>query len=499
MNDDALSSDEKGNHMATIEVAGRKFLIERAGASLQMYECPECRIPGSLSAVMKHFEDVHDDIIRARGRKTRNVGDEPPAKKPRMGHAPSSPSSSPPRQTPSSHVGKPVGSQTKTAQSQLSQSRPSQDPGSQSQSTAHAPDAQLKQLQVHVGSSDSMAVAKPNSTAAPKSISAMAGKSNLAVRAKSKPVAAAAKTQSKLLFAPAAPSATATSASPRSTSSATPSSTAHSSRPSPAPSSRPTPAPSSRPTPPPSSRELFQEPTKADGSLLRNLKDNHEVTGVKLQGEDIFAGYETRKDIFVFLSGAMEQVVNICPVHYFLLPKDLDSGNHPAWQCTEMCAAIGSYFKDVFCPALNVQPLVTCTICLTPIQTSHESFDHIKRCTKGRLPDRSNWQGWWRWVPYVVWRTKALRDVVFPAMGLSPDHFRELLDYAHWLSFPCYWTHPGSRSGAITNLFAVVFVFFTLSSRKKCMIPRKGFMLDVDLPLISSLHDKYRNTFGHDI
>ncbi|KAJ8074356.1 hypothetical protein PM082_012669 [Marasmius tenuissimus] len=302
-------------------INGRRILLEKVDGSGNMYSCPECTtVEGKASTIYAHFVQTHLDIIH---RDDHEETEERPYKKPRTDPIPSPPSSSP---SPSL---RPPLSQVQSSQGQNSQPRSSQ------------------AGKVHGGSSN-----RSTTTAS---------------RSCSQPSAATSAPRSTTKTAPSL-----SSSAPHTTST----------KPSPfivAPRTTMTTHPSSSALPPATAAAKKGTPIVPDE--VKKLSDNVMVTGLRLVGEAIFAGYETKDAIFAYLAEVMENLVNTCPVHHFLRPTERECV-HAAFLCTELIAMPGSYFKGAFKLALNCNGQVTCVKCFTPTGTSVEDFNHPVSCKK---------------------------------------------------------------------------------------------------------------------
>ncbi|KAK0197709.1 hypothetical protein F5146DRAFT_995341 [Armillaria mellea] len=89
-----------------------------------------------------------------------------------------------------------------------------------------------------------------------------------------------------------------------------------------------------------------------------------------------------------------------------------------------------------------------CYFCGTPRR--HE-FKHQKamKCDDDKLAD------WLKGLAYIIWRTTALRQLIFPALGLGVDEFPASYSYKLWLG-----DQPTTNLKLTSNLVLVAFAYF---------------------------------------
>ncbi|KAJ3846668.1 hypothetical protein EV368DRAFT_69740 [Lentinula lateritia] len=191
----------------------------------------------------------------------------------------------------------------------------------------------------------------------------------------------------------------------------------------------------------------------------------------------IFQGYPSSTAIFKRLNDVMGSVVRGCVFHV-VMTGGQSSDHSELWRCTAGLLGKNSEFKKGFTLKLRAQYSACCFDCWTP---QDQAFKHgPDRC---KLVGRSQWESWWRAVPYLVFRTTYLRVRVFLALGLSEGAFSSIDLYADWLTSPAQSLADPDRDIRITNLIAVMFVYFRLRTEGK--LKGAGVGLGLDKTLLS--------------
>jgi len=167
-----------------------------------------------------------------------------------------------------------------------------------------------------------------------------------------------------------------------------------------------------------------------------------------LVADFVFDGLDSNR-VLAFLADAMQHVIYSCPFHEMTGRIFGGSRHTRSWGCPEM--GKGTHYATKYKVSLDADSSVTCIKCFTPKDTGEDNFNHPTKCE-----NRDQYQDWWRALPYIVWRVRAIRSVVFAKLGLSEDHFQCLADYVLWLPRTGVFTNDRR----ITNLIAVAFAYF---------------------------------------
>ncbi|KIK53051.1 hypothetical protein GYMLUDRAFT_63923 [Collybiopsis luxurians FD-317 M1] len=190
---------------------------------------------------------------------------------------------------------------------------------------------------------------------------------------------------------------------------------------------RPRRAPRMRPNPPRYHREPRQ----------------HQIDLVKL-----FSHHQTVHKVFDFINDRLGQVVHACTFHEVM--EGDNPGNHQLMRkCSNSSVGDDSEYHLEYSVLIVLENYTACFKCLTP---NHEVFSHdYQHCNK---MERQGWQDWWRGVPYLVFRCKYLRELVFTYLGLNVDSFHgDVRTFAHWLGKPAHPpTHPQPLISDLTKL-----------------------------------------------
>ncbi|KAJ4468690.1 hypothetical protein C8J55DRAFT_584578 [Lentinula edodes] len=200
------------------------------------------------------------------------------------------------------------------------------------------------------------------------------------------------------------------------------------------------------------------------------------LVSLNLDTAVIFEGYPSSTAIFTWLNDVMGSVIRGCAFHV-VMTGGQSSDHSELWRCTAGLLDKNSEFKKGFTLKLRAQYAACCFDCWTP---QDQAFKHGPGRCKG--VGRTQWESWWRAVPYLVFRTTYLRVRVFLALGLSEGAFSSIDLYADWLTRPAQSLADPNRDIRITNLIAVVFVYFRLRTEGK--LKGSGGCLGLDNGLV---------------
>ncbi|KAJ3871510.1 hypothetical protein F5051DRAFT_446118 [Lentinula edodes] len=193
---------------------------------------------------------------------------------------------------------------------------------------------------------------------------------------------------------------------------------------------------------------------------------------IVLDTDVVFDEHPTMGKLFEFLNEQLSTVVRTCPYEQIMLGA-VASDHDRLWKCSTTLLSDKRYeYKRIFTLGLTAGR-GCCYKCWTP---QHPEFNHSDEpCAGG---PRSDWEGWWRAVPYLIWRTTYLREVVFQALGIPSTAFYHCEVYAAWLTQPAHDIFNAGFNRKVTNLVAVVYTYFKLLIKGEIVRPAKGLTLD---------------------
>ncbi|KAJ3979087.1 hypothetical protein F5890DRAFT_1559207 [Lentinula detonsa] len=146
----------------------------------------------------------------------------------------------------------------------------------------------------------------------------------------------------------------------------------------------------------------------------------------------ILKDHPTSFQLLTFVEEHMSAVVRVCPYHQVM--TGTQPGHNRLWKCSTPLLSNNKYeFKKIFTVNLKAEQGSCCFNCWTP---QDDVFFHDKQICKGS--GRSDWEGWWRGLPYLVWRTTYLRQLVFAELGIPSNSFSNAVSYAMWLTKPAH-------------------------------------------------------------
>lgn len=194
----------------------------------------------------------------------------------------------------------------------------------------------------------------------------------------------------------------------------------------------------------------------------------------------VFHDHPTAGKLFEFLNEQLSTVVRTCPYEQVMLGA-VASDHDRLWKCSTTLLSNKNYeYKRVFTLGLTADRGACCYRCWTP---QHPEFNHPEEPCEGG--GRSDWEGWWRAVPYLIWRTRYLREVVFKALGIPSTAFYHCEVYAAWLTQPAHFIFNAGFNRKVTNLVAVVYAYFKLLINQQIVRPAKGLTLDREFSLFT--------------
>ncbi|KAJ3709878.1 hypothetical protein DFJ43DRAFT_1162384 [Lentinula guzmanii] len=175
-----------------------------------------------------------------------------------------------------------------------------------------------------------------------------------------------------------------------------------------------------------------------------------------------------------FVGTSLSNLVDGCAFHG-IMNHDTPSSHRKVYRCSEpRIADHGSEYKSTFTKALHGRRRTVCFRCWCPMLPSFENHpDEV--CEKGtNHSNRNHWEDWFRVLPYLIFRVKGLRDVVFQELGIDESVFHSnILSYAAWVTLPA-----GTDDDRVTNLIILTATYLSLRITGKILPPSDGFELD---------------------
>ncbi|KAL0059322.1 hypothetical protein AAF712_013949 [Marasmius tenuissimus] len=278
----------------------------------------------------------------------------------------------------------------------------------------------------------------------------------------------------------------------------------------------PDPIPSSDPTyvassDPPEVSAASDKPTDSRPKSMRwnfaksmkNVEVPQKIKHLKLDTSKIFNHeHNTAVKVLNFIAAVMDNYITTCTAHT-ILDDSLSPSHDSTHKCTHCIFEEDSHFHAIFQKLINA-PFGTCFFCFTPLGNDL-AFNHVNICGKpqrgGGRTERSDWEEWWRVIPYLVWRVPELRATVFKFLGIDEDQSRMLEDtfsWAKWLSLPVVPRDFINKFSdrRLVNLVAVVYAYLFLKSTGGIETPAGGFSIegaDPALTYSTSINEKFIN------
>ncbi|KAJ3979705.1 hypothetical protein F5890DRAFT_1478318 [Lentinula detonsa] len=185
--------------------------------------------------------------------------------------------------------------------------------------------------------------------------------------------------------------------------------------------------------------------------------------------------HPSMNDLLDFVGTSLSNLVDGCAFHG-IMNHDTPSSHRKVYRCSEpRIAEHGSEYKSTFTKALHGRRHAVCFRCWCPMLPSFENHpDEV--CNKGtNHSNRNHWEDWFRVLPYLIFRVKGLRDLVFQELGINGTVFHSnILSYAAWVTLPA-----GTDDERVTNLIILTATYLSLRITGKISPPGGGFELDV--------------------
>ncbi|KAE9387628.1 hypothetical protein BT96DRAFT_981372 [Gymnopus androsaceus JB14] len=97
--------------------------------------------------------------------------------------------------------------------------------------------------------------------------------------------------------------------------------------------------------------------------------------------------------------------------------------------------------------------------------------------------NQNHWEDWFRVLPYLVFRVKALRELIFAELGIDETVFdNDIVVYAVWVTFSVGGDVNDDR---ITNLIVLCATYLHLRMSGRLSLPPGGFKLDDSVPVLN--------------
>ncbi|ESK80773.1 hypothetical protein Moror_15439 [Moniliophthora roreri MCA 2997] len=223
----------------------------------------------------------------------------------------------------------------------------------------------------------------------------------------------------------------------------------------------------------PSSRQRKNKASnKAFAAKMRDNAGNASKVSFHLNGAKVFSS-TCADTILEFIASRMGALVGSCAMHTVLGLKA--NGHSVVHYCSLQVSRGVGFYRSRFTKLLNTDGDHICPRCWCPLRSV---FSHESGWCKNN--DRSEWEDWWRVVPYLVWVCTELRARVFEEVGIPLDHFTEPLDYARWLVLPCHWTNESRMDARLTNMGAIMYTWLKLHTSGNLKSASDGGVFVVD-------------------
>ncbi|PBK81530.1 hypothetical protein ARMGADRAFT_1144090 [Armillaria gallica] len=203
-------------------------------------------------------------------------------------------------------------------------------------------------------------------------------------------------------------------------------------------------APSSSPPSPPADVDTAPLPTPSKPSPSPVDPGRYPTPLWNVQ--DLTKGFELK--MLQFTADKVVGVADSC-VYHTMMNQELNTDHSSLWNgCSSgMRSGSNSSHYEVFRVGFFFKS-GCCYLCGTP---HWHGFKHrrAKKCDDDKLAD------WLKGLAYIIWRTKALRQLIFPALGLDVDEFPASYSYKLWLS-----DQPTTKLTLTSNLVLVAYAYF---------------------------------------
>lgn len=178
-------------------------------------------------------------------------------------------------------------------------------------------------------------------------------------------------------------------------------------------------------------------------------------------------------DIFKTFAPRMGMFISGCVYHWMMLGKPYDNFHSLSYDCWELEVGVDSEYRSVYKVIFKPAPRSCCFNCFCP---ETKDFGHgLRTNCRGANP---GWQDWWRAGSYLIFRCRALRELVFGKLVVPVDEFDgDLSRYIKWLFEPATETNKRSNDGRLTNLVMLMYAYIEVSSDGSFEVPEDGFGL----------------------
>jgi hypothetical protein len=185
--------------------------------------------------------------------------------------------------------------------------------------------------------------------------------------------------------------------------------------------------------------------------------------------ESIIKDHPNPAFFFAFVASRLSNFVNNC-VFESVMQERSNTKHQFTWDCDTAqehgCVDEVKEWRDT----LVFHPYTACFKCFCP---QYEVFAQHPQRSPCVRDSRNQWKAWMMGLPFLIYRTRALRVAVFGSMGMPEDSFPTLADYAGWIVRNAI---PGEKQA--TNLLLVIYLYFILQSRGELKMPKGGYMID---------------------
>ncbi len=221
------------------------------------------------------------------------------------------------------------------------------------------------------------------------------------------------------------------------------------------------------------SSHALAQGTSSGATSLRNPSHNpptHPPIIARLSGVAVKADDTTESRLLDYTGSRLVEVRDTC-VYHAIMNQPLNVEHNRLYGWCSSTLRNGDQFYDTY-----RQKFWYTTRCCWRCGAPHwGSFKHSQKggCTEEGLQD------WLRAIPYLIWRTSALRLVIFPRLGIPQDAFDSISSFKRWLGL-----QAGPAMGLTSNLIVLVWAYFQLLEQNA--LPNTPLRMDGEFCHISS-------------
>ncbi|KAK0439084.1 uncharacterized protein EV420DRAFT_1651144 [Desarmillaria tabescens] len=175
----------------------------------------------------------------------------------------------------------------------------------------------------------------------------------------------------------------------------------------------------------------------------------------------------TESTILDFTGSALIPVKGSCVYHSVMNEKLNIQHNQLYGECSSDLRSAGSHF-NAFRRHI-IYRIRGCFFCGTPHWSSFRHAGGLKKC------DDLAYEDWLRGLVYLIWRTEALRTIVFPCLGLDSNAFPTSSAYRHWLGLRAW-----PETTLVSNMILLIWAYMCLDDEG--LLPTRRLTMDAIEP-----------------